>query len=132
MTEDEIKDVFREMREDAVPADSMALVRLRVEGRIRRRAQWKTAGWVMAGAMVILAALITHPRPAIHKPTTATMAARRLDAPPVELPQATPRVTVRPAIQRKLSRRRHQTPSEAVTIRIETPDPDVVILLVGQ
>jgi hypothetical protein len=131
MTEDEIRDLFREMREDAVPADSLARVRFGVEGRIRRRAHWKIAAWVMAGAMVILAALITHPRTAIHKPATAAMAARRLDAPPLELPQATTRMTVRPAIQRKVSRRPHR-PSEAVTIRIETPDPDVVILLVSQ
>jgi hypothetical protein len=130
MTEDEIRDLFREMREAAVPADSLAQVRLGVKGRIRRRAHWKIAGWVMAGAMVILAVLLTHRRPAIHEPATTTMAARRLDAPPVELPQATPRVTIRPAIQRK--RRRIEAPSQPVLIRIETLDPDVVILLVGQ
>ena len=32
MTEDEIRDLFREMREEPVPADSLALVRLRLEG----------------------------------------------------------------------------------------------------
>jgi len=130
MTEDEIRDLFREMREDAFPADSLALVRLRVDDRIRSRGRWKVAGWVMACAVVVLAGLVIQPRTAIHRAVTAPMAARAPDAPLVETPQATQPLTVRPAIQRK--RRRSEPPSQPVLIRIETPDPDVVILLVSQ
>jgi hypothetical protein len=130
MTEDEIRDLFRKMREDAVPADSLALVRLRVDDRIRSRGRWKVAAWVMACAVVVLAALVVQPRPAIRKMAPAPMAARTPDAPPTELPQAIQPLTVRPAIQRK--RRRVESTSQPVLIRIETPDPDVVILLVSQ
>ena len=129
MTEDEIRDLFRGMREEAVPADSLAVVRLRLRDRIQSRGRWKVAAWVTACAVVVLAALVIQPRTATHITTTAPVAARTPDAPPMELPQATPRLTVRPAIQRK---RRAEISSQPVLIRIETPDPDVVILLVGQ
>ena len=129
MTEDEIRDLFRGMREEAVPADSLAVVRLRLRDRIQSRGRWKVAAWVTACAVVVLAALVIQPRTATHITTTAPVAARTQDAPPMELPQATPRLTVRPAIQRK---RRAEISSQPVLIRIETPDPDVVILLVGQ
>jgi hypothetical protein len=130
MTEDEIRDLFREMRDDAVPADSLALVRLKLQDRIRSRGRWKVAAWVVACAVVVLAALVIQPRTAIRKMAPAPMVARTPDAPPIEAPQATEPRTVRPAIQRK--RRRAATPSQPVLIRIETPDPDVVILLVSQ
>jgi hypothetical protein len=130
MTEDEIRDLFRQMREDAVPADSLALVRLRLQDRIRSRGRWKVAAWVTACAVVALVALLIQPRTAVRKTAPAPIAARTPDAPPMELPPATQPPTVRPAIQRK--RRRAEPPSQGVLIRIETPDPDVVILLVGQ
>jgi hypothetical protein len=127
MTEDDIRDLFREMREDAVPADSLARVRLRLGDRIQSRGDWK-AKWVMVCAFLALAALLVQPRTAMRK--TAPMAARTPEAPLVELPQAAQQPTVRPAIQRK--RRRTEPASQPVLIRIETPDPDVVILLVSQ
>jgi hypothetical protein len=130
MTEDEIRDLFRDMREEPVPADSLALVRLRLADRIQSRGRWKVAAWVMACAVVVLAALFMQPRTAIRKTATPSRAARTPDAPPMELPQETPKMTVRPAIQR--NRRRIESPSVPVLIRIETPDPDVVILLVSQ
>jgi hypothetical protein len=130
MNEDEIRDLFREMREDPVPADSLAMVRLSLRDRIQSRGRWKVAAWVTACAFVMLAALFMQPRTAIRKTATPPIAARTPDAPPVELPQETPRMTVRPAIQRH--RRRIESSSQPILIRIETPDPDVVILLVGQ
>jgi hypothetical protein len=130
MTEDEIRDLFREMRDEAVPADSLALVRLRVDDRIRRRGRWKVVAWMSACAVVALATLLIQPRTAIRKTATAQMAARTPDAPSIEVPQVTQPPTVRPAIRRK--RRRAEPPSQPVLIRIETPDPDVVILLVSQ
>jgi hypothetical protein len=130
MTEDEIRDLFREMREEPVPADSLAVVRLRLRDRIQSRGRRKFAAWVMACAFVMLAALVIQPRTAIRKTATPPVAARQADAPPIELPQAIPPLTVGPAIQRKP--RRTGASSQPVLIRIETPDPDVVILLVGQ
>jgi hypothetical protein len=130
MTEDEIRDLFCEMRDDAVPADSLALVRLRVDDRVRNRGRWKIAVWVSACAVAALLALLIQPRTAIRKTAMAPMVARTPDAPSIEVPQATQPLTVRPAIRRK--RRRAEPPSQPVLIRIETPDPDVVILLVSQ
>ena len=129
MTEDEIRDLLREMREEPVPADSLARVRLRLGDRIQSRGDWK-AKWVMVCAVLALAALFIQPRAAIRKPAKAPIAEYTPDPLPLELPRATPRMTVRPAIRR--TRRRAESMSQPVLIRIETPDPDVVILLVGQ
>jgi hypothetical protein len=43
MTEDEIRETLREMRDVPVPPDSLARVRLKLEHRIRRRSAWRTA-----------------------------------------------------------------------------------------
>jgi len=130
MSEDEIRDLFREMREEPVPADSLARVRLGLSDRIRRRARWKAAAWVVACAVVVLAGFLMRPWVATNKRVDAPVVARGRETPPQELPLFTSRLAVRPAIQR--TRRPPRRTSEAVTIRIETPDPEVVILLVGE
>jgi hypothetical protein len=130
MTEDEIRELFREMREEAVPADSLARVRLRLGDRMRRRARWKLVAWGMAGTAVLMAAILVHQETAVRKPASVPIVARQPDPQPMERPQAAPRLNVRPAI-RTMHRRTEHT-SQPVVIRIETPDPDVVILLVGE
>lgn len=127
MTEDDIRDLFREMREDAVPADSLARVRLRTRDRLRRRVQWKVASWVMTGAFVVFAALLFRPG-AVHKAVNGPVAELRT-SPPAEQPAEPPRMAVRSAI--RTARRRAEHESQTAAIRIETSDPDVVILLVG-
>jgi hypothetical protein len=130
MTDDEIRDLFREMRDETVPADSLARVRLGLEARVQRRARWKFARWAMAGVAVLVTALLFPWGAPIHKPAGATVAVGAPSNPPLNAPQPEPRMTVRPAIQR--TRRHRPRPSQAAVIRIETPDPDVVILLVGE
>ena len=131
MKEDEIRDLFREMREETVPPDSLARVRLRLEDRIRRHGRWKVATWVMAGTAVVFIALLFPWGAPIHKPASTLVAVTAPPSPPLDAPEPEPRMTVKPAIQRT---RRHQPQpsSRAAVIRIETPDPDVVILLVGE
>jgi hypothetical protein len=130
MTEEDILDIFREMREEAVPADSLARIRLKTRDRLRRRTHWKVASWAMAAAfVVVLAALLFRPVGAVRQAANKGPVAARQSRPPVELPAGLPQVTVRPVIRK--SRRRVEAESETSSIRIETPDPDVVILLVG-
>jgi hypothetical protein len=129
MTEDEIRELFRDMRELAVPPDSLARVRLGLDTRIRRRTRWNVAAWVAAAAAMLLAALLFHPAPVLRKPAGAPIAARQPNTPPAELPRPSPRLAIRPANHRV---RRTEHPSGPVVIRIETPDPEVVILLLGE
>ncbi|HEY3826929.1 MAG TPA: hypothetical protein VGL82_20370 [Bryobacteraceae bacterium] len=131
MTDDQIRDLFHEMREEPVPPDSLALVRMKVEDRVRSRARWKIAAWVTAAAVVMLIALLLPHGTVIHNTAgTKTMAMRQPAKPSVDVPGTAPPVAVRPAIQK--TRRRPRASSSPVEIRIETADPDVVILLVSQ
>jgi hypothetical protein len=120
MTEEDIRGLFREMREDSVPADSMARVRMRITERTAAWRRWKLAVWVMAPlCLLVLAVTLWSPA--------------RIALPPVE-PVRIEQAVMRPeppaqVVRRKqVARRRPQRP---VLIRIETPDPEVVILLVG-
>lgn len=129
MTEQEIRDLFREMREVTVPADALARVRTRVADRVQRRARWKIGAWLGAAAMAVAALLLILPRSRVHIPADAPRIARTPDRPPAELPEFTPRLTVRPAI--RIRRRRTEDSAPPPVIRIETSDPQVVILLVA-
>jgi hypothetical protein len=116
MTEEEIRGLLREMREDSVPPDSLARVRMRVAERTAAPPWWKRAVWVLAPlCLLMVAVLLRSPAP----------------TPRIELPAVAP-VRVEPAVVQ--SRPRHivrRTPKQPVLIRIETSDPEVVILLVG-
>jgi hypothetical protein len=107
MTDEEIRGLLREMREDSVPPDSLARVRVRVAERTAKQRWWKRAVWVLAPlCLSMVAVLFRSPAP----------------TPRIELPAV---VQSRP---RHIVRRR---PKQPVLIRIETPDPEVVILLLG-
>ena len=43
MTERELQDLLRNMRDEPVPADSLARVRMGVDQRLRKRSWWKLA-----------------------------------------------------------------------------------------
>lgn len=127
MTENEIGDLFREMREEPVPPESLVRVRVRVDEGIRRHAPWKIAAWAAACAVLAVAALMMQTRPTARKTVRQQVAVHR----PAAAPDVVEPVTVRPAIERKLHKPRPQPPVQPVSIRIETADPDVVILLVS-
>ena len=130
MTENEIKDLFREMREDPVPEDSLSRMRSMLESRMRSRARWKAAAWVMATAAVVLIAILLQPWAARRNSAIPMLVASRVDLLPLQLPSHLSPVTVTPTVRHL--HRRVEPPLPPVEIRIETSDPDVVILLMGQ
>jgi hypothetical protein len=125
MTEHELRELFREMRDEPVPADSLARVRVAVDRRKARRNWWKLAIPVAVAGCVAAAFLMLRP---------AKMPMRTIEVVQPEVAQviSPPEAPVRTAPRPKRFRPR-PGPVEAVpvSIRIETPDPDVVILLVN-
>ncbi len=132
MTEREIQDLLRDMRDEPVPADSLARVRAGVDQRIHQRpwlSAWKIAAvLVMAGCIVGAFLLLRPGKPVTIERPVAPEIAQVL--PRVEIP-ALPEVPARPAPRTKRARSRPAVESVPVSIRIETPDPEVVILLVN-
>ncbi len=130
MKEDELRELFREMREEPVPADSLARMRASVDQRIHDR-RWLSA-WKMAAALVMVGCIVAgylwlrpaKPVQQMRPPDIAQV------LPPVEMP-ALPEIPVRSAHRPKRARPRPAVEAVPVSIRIETPDPDVVILLVN-
>lgn len=129
MNDDEIRSLLHEMRQDPVPADSLARVRRAVEQRTQRSRAWRwIVPMVLAGCCVcaMLVAVLRWPVipvPPAPPPITARQVPPDLPAPPVPMP-AIRRVLhpVRPAPSPRLP---------GTVVRIQTNDPDVVILLVG-
>jgi hypothetical protein len=131
MNENEIRDLFRELRDEPVPLESLVRLRVRVEDRIRRRAPWRLAALIGAFAALAIIALIIEIRPTVRKAASPSVALHEpAPAPEEPLPDNLP-LNIRPAIERKAFKPRPAPPPQVASIRIETPDPDVVILLVG-
>ncbi|MEP6717119.1 MAG: hypothetical protein ABJC09_16230 [Terriglobia bacterium] len=128
MTEDDIRDLFREMRETPVPPDSLVRLRAGLEGRLRRRGWWKAAGWVLAAGALVLATILFRPVAAVPVPARKLIAAgpreaasSQMQAPPAKRHSIRTRRTIQPPKHRP----------EPMVIEIETQDPDVVIRLIG-
>src|SRR5579863_1376089 len=129
MTDQEIRDIFRDLRDEPVPADSLARVRLGLEERRRRRLRWQIPALTLATVAVLMAIGLMDSWPLRRKAVLPAVASHTPVRPPIELPVVSPRPVIAPAIL--TTPRRCEQPAPAVSIRIETPDPDVVILLVG-
>jgi len=136
MTEDQIRELFREMRDEPVPPDSKARVRMAVAERTQSwpeklRRRWKWLAALVAPACLLLVALTMLPKKVDMPPPPVA------PAPPVAIAEA-PAPIVAPLGPHIVRARRHiaKPPREIASaganlIRIETPDPDVVILLIG-
>jgi len=137
MTEDEIREAFREMRDLPVPPDSLARVRLELEHRIRRRSAWRTAAFLLTASAALLAVFLFGPLAHRRTPVANPAAQRQPKMAVIEAtrPEQQPAKDALPAsipIVRAHHRLRRKAPAAApVTIRIQTPDPDVLIVLVG-
>lgn len=133
MNEEEIRELFAEMRDEPVPVESLVRVRVLVDERIRRRASWRMASLVAFAALVV-AAFVIQMRPMARKSASPPVAVqmRPETQPPAEASPHDLPLTVGPAIERKVLKPRRASPRQVASIRIETPDPDVVILLVGE
>jgi len=138
MTENELRDLFREMRDEPVPADSIARVRMAVTER--RSAPglvwWKPVRFVFSLVCIALLALIFRPQPqgtvrVITRPPIAQESARERQADGPVQPAPQPVRQARRGARAHVAHREKPVTAPAATIRIETPDPDVVILLVG-
>ena len=135
MTEDEIRKLFREMRDEPVPPDSRARVRMAVAERTQSwpeklRRRWKWIAAVLASACLLLVLVMTRenkmvppPAPVVNPPVVASVET------PAPVPPPRPHIV---RARRRIAKPRRETaPGGASLIRIETPDPDVVILLIG-
>ena len=131
MTEDEVRLLLRELRDEPVPADSLARVRLAVAERSRKATwlgwRWRMFGVLAATAMIVLIAMWVRP----FQSSTPDIALVQVPPPPA-ISQPTVKAPMSVAAKPKKENRRKTAPSgEGVLVRIETADPDVVILLVG-
>jgi anti-sigma factor RsiW len=133
--EDKIRQLLHALKDEPVPPDSLVRVRTQIAKRTQR-AFWTRLGgpWVWSAALTPLfillltvgfityklqqpiAAIESHNRvagvPQVPIPATATFEAQSV------------KVRHRPALNQK-------TPESDISIRIETEDPNVVILLIG-
>jgi anti-sigma factor RsiW len=130
MNEDEMRQIFREMRDEPVPVDSLARVRAGVDRRVQKRSWlfgWKIAAALVMAGCIVGAFLLLRPGKPVDQVSPPEIAQV---LPPVEIP-ALPEIPVRRAPRPKRARPRPVVEGVPVSIRIETPDPDVVILLVN-
>ena len=128
MTDDRIRELLREMRDEPVPADALARVRARVEERTAPRpGRW----WLVPVFAVVLAvlAMVFWPR---HPEALVVQVAREapIIAPP-RLPASKPVAAVVAKPVRVAKRLQQPVAAAASTIRIETADPNVVLIFVN-
>ena len=128
MSDESLRELFRELRDEPIPADSLARVRTSVHrGIAARRKRFFAFGAFATAAMVfLLVFVLTPPRRGVAPPPTppAPLTAPAILGQPVEQERVR-----QPA--RSVARRKKKQPEKPVLIRIETDDPEVVILLVG-
>ena len=121
MTEEQLRELLRELRDEPVPADSLARVRMRVEERtVPRRLRWWTSA-VVAAMVVAVVVVLSWPRPAAPQPPAPVTAEVKLPPVVVETPKA--------PIARSQVKRAPRIQAGPV-IRMETTDPDVVLIMV--
>jgi hypothetical protein len=134
MTEDDIRSLLREIKDEPLPADSLARVRLGVAAATvsRRTMWWRLFATVAAvAAAVVLAVVVLRPT---QQPVPAASIAVP-EAPVAVAPRQEPPRVVK--VRASKPRPVRQTPPKVVNeqpdvvVRIETADPDVVILLLG-
>ena len=127
MTEDDIRSLLKEMRDEAVPADSLVRVRTAVAGARTRKApsHWMPfAGLAAFAALLVLMFVI----PSADQVPPPPPIVAKISTP--ELVKAKP---ITPAVHRRVPRppRAAKPTTDGTVVRIETADPDVVILLLG-
>jgi anti-sigma factor RsiW len=123
MTDDQMRSLFREMREEPVPADSLTRVRIGVAQRQEKPRVWLWLIPVLMAAATLLALVFFRPERPVPLPAPPLIAVNQV--PPA------PAVTPTPPIRRAVHHPRPRVQSRPGTImRIETNDPSVVILLV--
>jgi hypothetical protein len=141
MSEEELRQLLREMREDPMPVDSVARVRIGVAHRVRNRRR-RRVFTALALAMVPAAAWVITILPIAQPPRTRPNEVVRKSNPSVVTEQRPKQNPVSGSLNRYV-RRRYALPEKVLSksrieredpilIRIETPDPNILILLVEE
>lgn len=141
MKEDDVRALLHELRDEPVPADSLARVRMVVADRrrIEKASPWRAWSWKWLGllATAVAVAVVAILLRSAHRANPTTAAVRN---DPVTVPAPPPAVSspehkrggIKVSTKRKRKVRRvKDAPAGNLLVRIETADPDVVILLVG-
>ena len=142
MNDDQIRELLHEMREDPVPADSLARVRqavmARASTRVGRRGLgvvWKLAVPAALAGCIVAVLLRAPARHSAPPPVQTTVAIEeKAPAPPVGAAvqrKANSRANARAALRFQQKPEPTAQADGASLIRIETPDPSVVILLLA-
>ena len=128
MSDESLRQLFGELLDEPMAADSLARVRLGVyRGIAARRRRWFAFLAFATAAMVFLVVFALTPRQRFAAPQE--MPPQPFTAPAIlEQPREPQAVLPR---MRTVARRKRREPEKPVLIRIETADPEVVILLVG-
>ena len=140
MSEDEVRKLLHEMRDDPIPPDSLVRVRQAVAAApsasgvrwLGLAAVWKAAvlfALVASIAVVAWRPRVSHPASMTNPSLVAVLRQ------PVPRPSPTPATPGKPVLRRVKATQHMDThaaePSAASVIRIETPDPEVIILLIA-
>lgn len=158
MKEDQIRDLFQKMRDEPIPTDSLHRVQQAVTEQIRPRPslarRWGWAVGLATAAGLMLVAVLWNPkveekasqRAAVQQPVNqGPVSQRPADQQPVASSAAKEIVPARKPVQavqtaRRVKPQQHRPPrqslskksEDSIVIRLETEDPNVVILLVGE
>jgi anti-sigma factor RsiW len=139
MTDEEVRGLLRDLRDEPVPPDSLARVRLAVAER-SARSRWFMAPWKAAAAIAsfaVLVLLVVWMRPAHHPVTPVPVSPREVAAtqppvlPPITAPATKVRASAASTTKQKIKQKPENPTGEGLVVRIETEDPDIVILLIG-
>ena len=140
MSEDQIKELLHEMREDPVPADSLVRVRQAVMAAqdSASTVRWRVFGpaWKFAVVFALVAFLgVVFLRSRGGRPTVASPPVTAALKAPEPAPTPLGAREGQPVRHKVRAARRLQPPAAQPlpqsVIRIETPDPEVVILLLA-
>jgi len=130
MNDEQMRDLFREMRDEPLPADSLVRVRMGVAERIAqpvRRPWWLRWQVLAAGVVGVALVVVLVSRPAaVVTPVSTPVVAQR------ETPVVEEKPVVAPRVRPAQARVRPKTEKKDALIRLETEDPNVLIFLVAE
>lgn len=133
MNDEQMRDLFQELRDEPLPPDSLARVRMAVSERISQPVrhpfwlQWQVLAAAMAA--VVLLVIVSRPPAPAPAPQPPVLAKQEpLHLPPAPLAVEKPQPPHPKPPQAKVHKRPQKIDS---LIRLETPNPNVVIFLVA-
>ena len=143
MSEEKLHELLRGMREDPIPVDSLARVRIGVTQRIRNGRRWLVLSALSIAAVSVSAFVIIFLPSAQPLHNNATVVARKSEPSLATKRQPTTKTLVLGKAHRRPASRRVAKPNGGLNdlyresagstlIRFETADPNVLILVVEE